>query len=74
MCRLIFKNFNFFNLVPVHKASRARLQQGATENAYIILRAIARMRVVSKFFRALEFQGCLVSASSCTSRSIPLAA
>lgn len=61
------------SLAPVHKTSGAGLQQGATEDAHVILRAVARVRIISKFFWTFKFQDRLISAGSCASRSIPLA-
>lgn len=60
-------------VVPVHETSRARFQQGAAENAHVVLRAVTRMRIVAEFLRALEFQHRLVSAGPRAPRSVPLA-
>jgi len=61
------------DLVPVHETSRARFQQGAAEHAHVILRAVARMRIVAEFLGTLEFQDGLISAGPRTPRGVPLA-
>lgn len=49
---------------PVHQSSRAGLEQSSAKHAHVILRAITRMRVISEFLGALEFQRRLVPARS----------
>lgn len=51
-------NFNFpafSRFLPVHKSSRARFQQSSTEDAHVILRAIAGVRVVPELLRQSKF-------------------